>query len=343
MIDKPQSADPSESAGQRLYRIYGLELGSDLPFEARLPAGRLAADLSVEESPSPPLADSAWRTASPSFTSPRRTAEGDSAALLYELDGWEVLRFSGFADYYLSYPAGSGKEPARIVIHRTGDASDLEMETRLLGPVLAYWLERRGILAFHASAVVVDGGALLFLSDNGGGKSTLAAAALRAGHGLLSDDLVPVGSVEGEFRARPSYPEMRLWPADADHFLGGSRSLSRVDPRFDKRRVPIGGSGLGRFHASQARLAGLVVPRLKAEDRSGGTVDLRRLSPAVALIELVRHSYSPYIVEGVGLQPQRLALFSQIIASTPVWQLEYPPGYDLLDGVLEVLLRGLER
>ena len=341
MTDKPQSAEPYESA-DRMYRIYGLQLASELSFEAGLPAGRSPADLSVEEAPSPPL-DPAWRTSSPSFTSARRTSDGESAALLYELDGWEAFRFSGLFDFYLSHSTPPRREPARIVIHRTGGASDLEMETRLLGPVLAYWLERRGILALHASAVVIDGGAVLFLSDNGGGKSCLAAAALRAGHSLLSDDLVPVESVEGEFRARPSYPEMRLWPADADHFLGGSRSLSRVDPRFDKRRVPIGGSGLGRFHASQARLAGLVVPRLKAEDRSGGTVDLRRLSPAVALIELVRHSYSPYIVEGVGLQPQRLALFSQIVASTPVWQLEYPPGYDHLDRILEVLLRGLER
>ncbi len=54
---------------------------------------------------------------------------------------------------------------------------------------LRAWAE--GVL-LHAAAVEVHGRALLLVAPSGGGKTTLALALARRGHGLLSDELVPV-------------------------------------------------------------------------------------------------------------------------------------------------------
>ena len=48
----------------------------------------------------------------------------------------------------------------------------------------------RGLEVFHASGVVIDGRALLFAGQPGAGKSSLAAAFVREGALLLSDDAV---------------------------------------------------------------------------------------------------------------------------------------------------------
>lgn len=321
-----------------LYRIYGLEVDSELAFTAPLPPGAPPADVTIERVESAPL--EGWEGSPPVFLSPRRTADGEVAALLHRAAGWEILRFSGLYDFFLSSPDAEDGPTARILVRPTPAASARDVETRLLGPVLAYWLERRGVLALHASGLVLDGQAVVFLSDNGGGKSSLAATALAAGQALLSDDLVAVARTPSGFEARAAYPEMRLWPPEASHFLGGFEELPRVEPRLEKRRVAVGGDGFGRFCPTAERLAALVVPeRLEAGD---GDVELLPLSPAAAVMQLVRHSYSPYIVEGAGLQPERLGRFAEIVATIPAWRLRYPSGHGHLPRVLEVL-RGAVR
>ena len=78
---------------------------------------------------------------------------------------------------------------------------------RLLGPVIAYWLERAALPVLHASAVAVGGEAAAFLAGSTGGKSSLAAALVAAGCPLLSDDLVAIEAVpHASFLGRSSYP-----------------------------------------------------------------------------------------------------------------------------------------
>jgi len=60
------------------------------------------------------------------------------------------------------------------------------------------------------------------------------------------------------------------------------------------------------------------------------------------VIELVRHSFSPLLVEAAGLQPGRFDLFARLARQVPVRRLSYPTGFDRLPGVAEALLRDLE-
>jgi hypothetical protein len=195
--------------------------------------------------------------------------------------------------------------------------------------VLSYWLERLGIPAIHASAVCLERGAIGFVSHSGGGKSSLAAALVQSGVPLLTDDILPIEeSATGTFLARPGFPQMRLEPDGARQFLGEVRGLNPVSPDDSKLHVPV-----GAFHDSSVPLAALYV----LERGGGDDVEVQPLTRREAVIELVRHSFSPYLVEAVGLQPRRLDLFSRLVRQVPVLRLSYPAGFEHLPRIVELL------
>jgi len=319
----------------RIRRLYGITLASDFPFAAPFAAaGSMASgppDLTFSvclEAPVPAL----WQQERPVYRSPWRTEDGESASFLYRAPGFEVLRFPGVLDFYLW--------PDRITCHLIDPQSQFLVEIRLLGPVLAYWLERQGAAALHASAVVLEDRTAVFLSTHGGGKTGLAAALMRAGGALLTDDLLPVEERGDSFLGHPGYPQMRMWPDEAIWFLGGCDDLPLVHPELSKRRVPVGPDGFGTFCDRPAPLACLYLPDRRPEPH--GAVEIHPVAPRDAVIELVRHSFSPFLVEAAGLQPGRFDRFTRLARQVPVRRLSYPSGFDRLSSVVEALLRDLE-
>jgi hypothetical protein len=316
------------------YRLFGLQLESQFSFRSRLGAGGTSpADLvfvceeTAGQKALPELSGCVYRSQS-------RTVNGETAFSLHRSAGFEVLRFTGVADFHL--------EPDRIVACPVTWESGLLLEIHLLGPVLSYWLERRGLVTLHASAVAVGPHAVAFISTHGGGKSGLAASLLHTGHPLLSDDLVPIEHREGTFLARPGYPQMRMWPDEAIHFLGRYEDLPVAHPDLSKRRVPIGSpEGFGTFHDAPLPLACLYL--LDRRPESDSPIEIRAVSPRDALIELLRHSFTPLLVEAAGLQPARIDLLSRLVLSVPVKRLRYPSGFDRLPQVAEAVRHDLER
>src|SRR6185503_18082453 len=156
---------------------------------------------------------------------------------------------------------------------------------------LSYWFECRGLPTLHASAVVLNGRAWAFVSRHGGGKTGLAAAMMRTGAALLTDDLLVVEEGEDErWQARPSFPHMRMWPDEAEHFLGHSADLPLVQQDSEKRSVAIGdigGLGFGSFHDASLPLACIYLASRRPEAEGG--VEILPVSRGEALIELVRH------------------------------------------------------
>lgn len=305
----------------RTHRLYGLDLASDFPFAHRLAEGRGAPDLTFFLEASPvPLPPGAGRRL---YSSPWRDEDGESVAHLDRFPGAEVLRFPGTADFHL--------EPGSIRAHLLDpDRPDL-MELRLLGPVLSYWLERLGIPALHASAVRIGSGAVGFLARSGGGKSSLAAALLQAGAPLLTDDVLPVEEREGTFLARPGYPQMRLEPDTAGR-LGPTAGLAAISPDDSKLHVPV-----DSFCDTAIPLSALYVV-----ERRPGPPEILPLSRRDAVRELVRHSFSPYLVEAAGLQPRRLDLFARLVRQIPVRRLCCPEGLDRLERNVKTFLRRID-
>jgi hypothetical protein len=294
----------------RTYRLYGLTLASDFPFAHRLGAGDGAIDLTFLQALHPPVPEG---RGSRLYSSPWLDESGESAAHLDLFPGFEVLRFPGTADFYM--------EAGRIHGHLLDPSRRDLMELRFLGPVLSYRLERLGIPALHASAVRTDsGGAVGFLADPGVGKSSLAAALVRAGALLLTDDVLPVEEADGTFLARPGYPQMRLEPDTARRFLGRTDGLTAISPDDSKLHVPVDG-----FCETATSLSALYVV-----ERRPGRPEILPLPRRQAVIELVRHSFSPYLVEAAGLQPRRLDLFARLVHRVPVRRLCIPDGLERL-------------
>ncbi len=149
---------------------------------------------------------------------------------------------------------------------------------RKLGDVLSYWLERQGIRALHAAAVVANGRAAAFLSSNYGGKSSLAAAMMQVGCPLLTDDILPVEETGGIFIGRPGYPTMRMWPDEAAYFLGSYEHLPLVHPELSKRRVFVGPDGFGSFCETSQALSCIYLPERR--DDLDPTCTISSIRPA---------------------------------------------------------------
>ncbi len=308
------------------HRLFGTAVTGNFPLTPRLPLSRAPAELILTVSDHPLLSpeDLAFP---PLYVSPLRDGQGRSLGCLYRAAEGEAFRFPEAGDFRISSDRIETYVPAQ---------SAALAELRLLGPVLSYWLERRGIPTLHASAVATDRGAVAFLSRKEGGKTGLAAAFLQAGLPLVTDDVLPVEEAGGTFLARPGYAQMRMWPDEAAHFVEGWEGLPTVHPDISKRRVPVGDGGFGTFHDASLPLACLYVPERVTE----GTVEIQDVSPRDAVIELLRHSFSPRLVEAVGLGPRRLDFFARLAMQVPVRRLRYPSGFDRLPEAVERVLSG---
>jgi hypothetical protein len=306
------------------YRLFALTVASDFPFTSASEADAAPAGLSLSLSPHPLLKDP---PAPPLYTSALRDQDGASLGTLYRQPEGEILSFSRAGEFRFGSDRIDGYLP--------GGASDLA-ELRILGPVLSYWFECRGLPTLHGSAVSAGGRALVFLSRHGGGKSGLAAALVQAGCPLLTDDMVVLEEHDERWEVRPAYPEMRMWPDEASHFAGSPEELPRVQFDSEKRRVTVGDGGFGTFLDASAPLACIYLACRREE--TGGGVEIQPVPRSEALIELVRHSFSPRLVEAAGLQPGRLDRLARLVRSVPIRRLVYPTGFDRLPEIAEILM-----
>src|SRR5215207_5736050 len=94
----------------------------------------------------------------------------------------------------------------------------------------------RGREVFHAAGVVVAGRAALFAGPPGAGKSSLAAAFLRRGAELLSDDAVALEPVDGAIVAHPGVGALYLREAEHDRLSGAEREELGAAESFASRR-----------------------------------------------------------------------------------------------------------
>lgn len=313
-----------------LYRLYGLTLASDFPFQNKFPAGSGSPDLwfrSVRIRPE----RNEWRLTKPVFASTGRTDNGEPLLSVYRMKGYDVVHFASLVNFYLW--------PEKIIAEVLDPSHDYIVEIRFLGEILSIWLELHGVPTIHASAVVVEDGAVGFMTTNKGGKSALAAAMMAEGCPLLTDDILPLEVCDGTVIGRPGYPQMRMWPDEADFFTGGHENLEIVHPWYTKRRVPVGGGGFGRFCNERKPLKALYIPE-RTEDHDSVTID--PVPPSDALFELVSHSFSARIVEALGFQVPRMNFFATLVMQVPVRRVRFPSGFHNLSRVGDALFNDLK-
>jgi hypothetical protein len=128
----------------------------------------------------------------------------------------------------------------------------------------------RGLEVLHASGVVLDGRAVLIAGAPGAGKSSLAAALMRSGGRLLSDDAVALELRDGALVAHAGSVVLQLRAAEDGLLSAGARTcLGRqlpADPgkqRYLSHAVP-GPTPLGALFLLERSAEGPAIERLTA-------------------------------------------------------------------------------
>jgi hypothetical protein len=305
-------------------------MASDYAFANRLLVGSGSPDIIFTCVDKRPLSKD-WLDTPPSYDIPGSSEDGESVISVHRLKDCCVVHFARIVDFYLW--------PDRIISHILDPALRYLVEIRLLGEIFSLWLELNGTPALHSSAVGVNGWAIAFLSTNHGGKSALAAALMQEGHPLLTDDILPIADRNGLFFGRAGYPQMRMWPDEAEYFLGHYHDLEIVHPWYTKRRVYVGQDGFGTFCGEDHPLGILYIPI--REDTEDGEIQIEIVSPRDAVIELVRNSFSPFIVEALGLQKQRMDFLKHLALKVSMRKLIYPSGFHHLHEVRDTIVEDL--
>ena len=225
-------------------------------------------------------------------------AEHTSVRVRELRDGEAVLlsvEFAPPAGYLLHAPGF-----ARILIAPDGtelicdpEAGSSEWAALLPAQALPLAATLRGFEMLHASGVVLRGRAALLAGPSGAGKSSLAAALLRRGAALLSDDTVALELRGGALIAHPGAALLHLQAAEHDRLSTRERALlGPATTFFDKQRYSPSVSGspapFGELFLLERSTHGLPVERIEGVDPFAllaGTFNLSVRTPE----RLVRH------------------------------------------------------
>lgn len=219
----------------------------------------------------------------------------------------------------------------RLEIVYANGASPALISLPLLGPVMAMILHRQGLLTLHGSAIALEGRASVFLGDKGAGKSTTAAALVRAGHGLVTDDIVAVDVATGRPTIWPGYPQVKLTDTATEALpLDQAEIMVSPHPDFGKNRHLL----TGTFDTAAVPMGEAVVLQ------RGDHLSLDVLEGLEAVKALMRFSYvtrfGDRVLKGMA-QATHLRQCAEIARTVPVYRLTVPHDLTRLDAVAQAI------
>jgi hypothetical protein len=229
------------------------------------------------------------------------------------------------------------RDGRRIDCYRFPQANLESFNVYLLGQALSFALVKNGIEPLHATVVVVEGKAVGFLGDCGFGKSTLAAEFLRAGHRLLTDDLLVLHKTGRQVLAYPGPPRIKLLPEMNSRFLGDAKKSFPMNPQTQKLIVPLSRDRACRVASPFAAFYVLPSPD---EVPLGSNIHIRALSRKEAFLRLVGSAFNVSILDQRRWRRQFEAT-EGLANSIVVKELSYPRELESLPQVREAILSDL--
>jgi hypothetical protein len=328
-MNAPTVVDHPEREISYAYRMYGLLVRSQIPLPIPQQTSSGPAGLELVGAP-----DS---LASPGVLHQGGKPVEDDWFRHLQLDNGEsYLQWPRLGEFWIS-PDGR-----RIACRSFGGTTPETFHTYLVPQAVSCALVNQGIEPLHATVAVVDGEAVAFLGNCGYGKSSLGAAFLRAGHRLLTDDLLVIGrgdSPSGRLLAHPGPARIKLFPGIAGRMLGPRRAGVRMNPETRKCILPL----MDGEHCSAAvPLKTLYVLRPPSGSRTDTRVSVRTLSPRRACIELIANTFNLIITDKARLARQ-LRWASGLASAVPVKSLSYPRRLSQAGRLVEAICRDLGR
>jgi hypothetical protein len=207
---------------------------------------------------------------------------------------------------------------ARQIQARTLGAVGEAMLAYLLVDALSFSMVRLGWEPLHATAVATDGGVAAFLGNSGVGKSTLAAAFVRSGSRLVTDDMLVLSPDETGFRAEPGPPRIKLYREMAVRIFGNDEGAIPMNAVTEKLIIPLNSLYAAEQSAALSRLY-----ILGDDDHTAtGEIGMERLSPGRAFPAVLANTAGHYPSEPDRLRRQ-LDFVARLVADVPVTRLSY--------------------
>lgn len=208
-----------------------------------------------------------------------------------------------------------------------------EIKLYVLGSCMGAILFQRGILPLHGSCLNIEGQGVLLTGVSGAGKSTIAAALLQQGYGMLTDDVAAVTWLEsGEPAVQPGYPSQKLWE-DAlvrMNHKAEIKSLNRIVNDMSKYSVVNNNS----FYNQPVKLRRIyeVIP---------ATTDALRFEEVTGTDKLgvvVNNTYRRFWVRGFDCREWRFHHCANIANRVSVCRISRPQGVHLEQKIAEKII-----
>lgn len=274
------------------YRAYGLSFESNAPIPGLVGNGHHESqpDISVEVGDRP-----AWVKEALKLPPCLRYSQpaGPDAADVYNLlvrgeEEFFELTYSDGTRFVLS---GAGE---RIWVAWQPPFTIEDATTYLLGLVTGFVLQRRGVVALHASASCISGLAVTFCGASEAGKSTTAAALGLRGIPALCEDVAALKHENGVFKVESGYARICLWPDAAQNLLCTSRALPRLTPNWEKYYLPLD-KGTAKFESQKRPLGAIYVLAPRVVQANAPRIE--ELSSREALLLLVQNTYVNWLLD----------------------------------------------
>ncbi|MFO0739444.1 MAG: hypothetical protein U0270_26335 [Labilithrix sp.] len=245
------------------------------------------------------------------------------------INGRVVARIGRLEDRLIAEWLGIGrlevsKDGSDAHFDPLASADPRQVEKIREGAVLLLLRSLHGKIGLHGSAIALGNAALVFVGQAGAGKSTLAAAFCKEqGASLLADDAVALEHDDS----------WSVLASERLHFLDAAAlaalSLPSVGPPLATQKHAITAPRL-RERATLKAIMSLCF------DPACNTPALRRLGAIDGLQALVPQTIR-FAIDEPSFQRREFEELSNLLITTPVFELTRPPSFRHLDATIELI------
>jgi hypothetical protein len=278
-----------------LFSAYGLTLDSELPLPELAPTNSTTADITLRLGHVP-------------FSSE------DPRVLYKAISPDEVIV------HYHNVGAAIVQNRDTIILSPAKNADPLALRLFVLQQVLGVLLLQRGFLVLHASAAIVNGRAIAFAGSSGQGKSTIVAALSRLNCPVLADDVLAIDMSGDCPVALPGLLHLKLTSETRAAISPSVISEHAISGRADKQLCEVA-APVGVQPTSLAAIYFL---------EQSSALQLTRIPPARAAIELVRHTYGSSLLHAIGASASHFQQCAKLADIIPITRIGRPRDLSLV-------------
>jgi hypothetical protein len=228
----------------------------------------------------------------------------------YAGDGWWAMHWPKLGTFRVDAAAVN-----IIRVFPASHASRARLQDLYRRSVVPLFLQALGHETLHASAVLGSKGVVALCGERGSGKSTIAYALARRGFPPYADDTLVMTATARGVRTQPLPFTPRLRPASAEFF----------------------GVDGGHMHAHERVAAPLSVLFVLRPTTQSETLNIELLPSTPAFQALLAHAHC-FEPDSERSRRRLLKNYLEISASVPVFAVDYTPGLDRIDALLEAIL-----